>query len=172
MHSADNFSNTQKVSKVVIKTAHGVVASQHKRAAQVGAKVLEEGGDAVDAAIATSFALGVVEPWMSGLAAGGCMVLWRAQEQKAYAIDFGMRSPRALDPKNYPLSGSGKSSDLFPWAHVVDDRNVQGATAVAVPGVPGTAIVHCAVKVMLVETLEIRVEALVDVAPSLQPVKV
>ena len=44
--------------------------------------------------------------------------------------------------------------------------------AVAVPGVPGTAIVHCAVKVMLVETLEIRVEALVDVAPSLQPVKV
>ena len=135
MHSADNFSNTQKVSKVVIKTAHGVVASQHKRAAQVGAKVLEEGGDAVDAAIATSFALGVVEPWMSGLAAGGCMVLWRAQEQKAYSIDFGMRSPRALDPKNYPLSGSGKSSDLFPWAHVVGDRNVQGATAVAVPGV-------------------------------------
>ena len=87
MYSADNFSNTQKVSKVVIKTAHGVVASQHKRAAQVGAKVLEEGGDAVDAAIATSFALGVVEPWMSGLAAGGCMVLWRAQEQKAYAIE-------------------------------------------------------------------------------------
>jgi len=135
MHSPDNFSNTQKVAKVFIQTAGGVVASQHKRAAQVGAAVLEQGGDAVDAAIATSFALGVVEPWMSGLAAGGCMVLWRAQEKKAYGIDFGMRSPRALDPKNYPLSGNGKSSDLFPWAHVVGDRNVQGATAVAVPGV-------------------------------------
>lgn len=135
MHSPDNFSNTQKVSKVVIKTPHGVVSSQHKRAAQVGAAVLEQGGDAVDAAIATSFALGVVEPWMSGLAAGGCMVLWRADEKKSYGIDFGMRSPRSLNPKDYPLSGNGKSSDLFPWAHVVDDRNVQGATAVAVPGV-------------------------------------
>ena len=81
MHSPDNFSNTQKVAKVVIQTSGGVVASQNKRAAQVGAAVLEQGGDAVDAAIATSFALGVVEPWMSGLAAGGCMVLWRAQEQ-------------------------------------------------------------------------------------------
>jgi gamma-glutamyltranspeptidase/glutathione hydrolase len=135
MHSSDNFSDTQKVAKVVIQTAGGVVSSQHKRAAQVGATVLEQGGDAVDAAIATSFALGVVEPWMSGLAAGGCMVLWRSKEQKAYAVDFGMRSPRSLDPKNYPLSGQGKSSDLFPWAHVVDDRNVQGVTAVAVPGV-------------------------------------
>ena len=143
MHSPDNFSNTQKVAKVVIQTSGGVVASQNKRAAQVGAAVLEQGGDAVDAAIATSFALGVVEPWMSGLAAGGCMVLWRAQEQKAYAIDFGMRSPRALDPKNYPLSGNGKSSDLFPWAHVLGDRNVQGATAVAVPGlVSGMDLAH------------------------------
>ena len=44
--------------------------------------------------------------------------------------------------------------------------------AVAVPGVPGIAIVHWAVKVMLVETFEIRVEALVEVAPLLQPVKV
>jgi gamma-glutamyltranspeptidase/glutathione hydrolase len=57
MHSPDNFSNTQKVGKVVIKTANGIVSSQHKRAAQVGAQVLERGGDAVDAAIATSFAL-------------------------------------------------------------------------------------------------------------------
>jgi gamma-glutamyltranspeptidase/glutathione hydrolase len=46
-----------------------------------------------------------------------------------------MRSPRSLNPKDYPLSGNGKSSDLFPWEHVVEDRNVQGATAVAVPGV-------------------------------------
>ena len=143
MPNHDNFSSSQRVSKVVIQTSGGVVASQHKRAAQVGAAVLEQGGDAVDAAIATSFALGVVEPWMSGLAAGGCMVLWRSAEQKSYGIDFGMRSPRALDPQNYPLSGNGKSSDLFPWAHVVDDRNVQGATAVAVPGiVAGMDLAH------------------------------
>ena len=69
----DNFSNTQQVRKRVIATRGGVVAAQHKRAAVVGAAVLEAGGDAVDAAIATSFAIGVVEPWMSGPAAGGCM---------------------------------------------------------------------------------------------------
>ena len=120
-----------------------MVAAQHKRAAEAGAAMLEAGGDAIDAAVATSFALGVVEPWMSGITAGGCMVLWRADEQKAYAIDYGMRSPAALDPAAFPLSGEGKASDLFAWPHVKDDRNVQGATAVAVPGVvAGMALAH------------------------------
>lgn len=74
----DNFSSTQTIHKTVIATKGGVVAAQHRRAAEVGAAVLDAGGDAVDAAIATSFAIGVVEPWMSGPAAGGAMVLWRA----------------------------------------------------------------------------------------------
>jgi gamma-glutamyltranspeptidase / glutathione hydrolase len=139
----DNFSNSQVVRKTVIATEAGVVASQHKRAAQVGASVLAAGGDAVDAAVATSFALGVVEPWMSGAAAGGCMVLWRADERRAQVVNYGMRSPRELDPKDYPLSGKGRSSDLFPWESVVGDRNVQGATAVAVPGVvSGMGLAH------------------------------
>lgn len=139
----DNLSNTQSVRKAVIATEAGVVASQHKGAARVGAAVLAAGGDAVDAAVATSFALGVLEPWMSGVMAGGAMVLWRADEQQAHVVDYGMRSPRALDPADYPLSGAGRNSDLFPWPAVVDDRNVQGATAVAVPGVvSGMALAH------------------------------
>ena len=139
----DNFSNSQTTRKTVIATKAGVVAAQHRRAAEVGAAVLEQGGDAVDAAIATSFALGVVEPWMSGPAAGGAMVLWRANEAKAHVINFGCRSPRELNPADYPLSGTGKSSDLFPWPSVVDDRNVRGATAVAVPGVvSGMGLAH------------------------------
>jgi gamma-glutamyltranspeptidase len=109
----DNFSNSQTTSKQVVSTKAGVVSAQHRRAAEVGAAVLEEGGDAVDAAIATSFALGVVEPWMSGPAAGGAMVIWRAKEAKAKVINFGCRSPRELNPDNYPLMGNGKLSDLF-----------------------------------------------------------
>ena len=131
----DNFSHSQTVRKPVIATRGGVVAAQHRRAAEVGAAVLEAGGDAVDAAVATSFAIGVVEPWMSGPAAGGCMVLWRADTGRAEVLDFGMRSPRALNPADYPLAHNGRQADLFPWPAVVDDRNVQGATAVAVPGV-------------------------------------
>jgi gamma-glutamyltranspeptidase/glutathione hydrolase len=80
---------------------------------------------------------------MSGLAAGGAMTLWRASEAKAYTIDYGMRSPRELDPADYPLAGEGKALDLFAWPLVKDDRNIQGATAVAVPGVvAGMALAH------------------------------
>jgi len=127
----------------VVPTRGGVVAAQHKRAAEAGAAVLDAGGDAVDAAVATSFAIGVLEPWMSGLAAGGCMVLLRAGEAKAHVVDYGMRSPRELDPADYPLAAGGKAMDLFAWPLVKDDRNVQGATAVAVPGVvAGMELAH------------------------------
>ncbi|MFL6564144.1 MAG: gamma-glutamyltransferase [Burkholderiales bacterium] len=124
-------------------TRGGVVAAQHRRAAEVGAAVLEAGGDAVDAAVATSFAIGVVEPWMSGLAAGGCMQIWRAGEARAHTVDYGMRSPRGLNPADYPLAEGGKAQDLFAWPMVKGDRNVQGATAVAVPGVvAGMELAH------------------------------
>jgi gamma-glutamyltranspeptidase/glutathione hydrolase len=80
---------------------------------------------------------------MSGPAAGGVMLLWRADEARAYAVDYGMRSPAALDPADYPLVGSGKALDLFAWPLVKDDRNIQGATAIAVPGVvAGMELAH------------------------------
>jgi gamma-glutamyltranspeptidase / glutathione hydrolase len=141
--SADNFSRTQIVRKAVIPTSRGIVAAQHRRAAEVGAAVLEAGGDAIDAAVATSFAIGVVEPWMSGPAGGGAMTIWRAAEQTAFTIDYGMRSPVELDPADYPLAPGGRSSDIFPWKLVEGDRNVQGATAIAVPGVvAGMGLAH------------------------------
>ena len=142
--SMDNFSRTQIIRKVVIPSRGGVVAAAHRRAAEVGAAVLDAGGDAVDAAVAVSFAIGVVEPWMSGPAAGGAMVLWRAEESRARVVDYGMRSPVGLDPADYPLAGGGATSkDLFAWPAVVDDRNVVGATAVAVPGVvSGMGLAH------------------------------
>jgi gamma-glutamyltranspeptidase / glutathione hydrolase len=132
MHS---FSTSQTTRKTVIQTQHGVVAAQHSLAARAGAEVLAAGGDATDAAVAVSFAIGVLEPWMSGPAGGGAMMLWRADTGRAHVINHGMRAPAALDPRDYPLSGTGKADDLFPWEAVVDDRNVQGATAIAVPGV-------------------------------------
>ena len=129
-----NFSQTQSIRKSVVKSTGGIVAAQHRRASEAGAKVLAEGGNAIDAAIATSFAMGVVEPWMSGPGGGGYMVVHMAKENTTKVIDFGMRSPCSLDPADYPLSG-GKSSDLFPWPAVVEDRNVSGGKSIAVPGV-------------------------------------
>ncbi len=127
-------SKTQQTLKHVIETSGGVVASQHRQAAEAGAEVLRAGGDAVDAAVATSFVVGVLEPWMSGPAGGGAAVHWRAETGEAVAINFGMRSPQNLNVADYPLSGDGKAGDLFPWERVKDDRNVEGATAIAVPG--------------------------------------
>jgi gamma-glutamyltranspeptidase/glutathione hydrolase len=99
-----SLSHTQSTTKVVIETKHGVVAAQHRSAAEAGAAVLAAGGNAVDAAIATSFVLGVVEPWMSGPAGGGGLMLWQADEGKAYALNYGMRSPDGLKISDYPLS--------------------------------------------------------------------
>src|SRR6266481_5851072 len=90
----DNFSRTQIVRKAVIPTRGGVVAAAHRRAAEVGAAVLDAGGDSVDAAVAVSFAIGVVEPWMSGPAAGGAMVLWRADEGRAWVAGGGGQPQR------------------------------------------------------------------------------
>ncbi|MGB3244363.1 MAG: gamma-glutamyltransferase [Sulfitobacter sp.] len=132
---ASSLSQTMQTRKTVIKTKGGVVAAQHRLAAEAGAEVLRAGGDAVDAAVATSFVIGVLEPWMSGPAGGGAMMLWRADKGEAIALNHGMRSPKGLKVADFPLSGVGVAGDLFPWEQVVGDVNVQGAKAIAVPGV-------------------------------------
>src|SRR5437764_5369130 len=78
----DQFSNTQAIRKPAVTSKGGIVAAQSRRAAQVGSAVLAAGGDCVDAVIATSFALGVLEMWMNGLGCGGSMALMRASEDR------------------------------------------------------------------------------------------
>jgi gamma-glutamyltranspeptidase / glutathione hydrolase len=131
----DQFSNAQEILKPALTSKGGIIASQSRKGAEVGAAVLAAGGDCVDAVIATTFALGVVEPWMSGLGGGGAMVLYRAREDRYEVIDYGMRAPSSLRVEDYPLTGDGAASDLFPWARVKDDRNLHGPGSVAVPGV-------------------------------------
>lgn len=114
--------------------AGGVVASQNRAASEVGAQVLRDGGNAVDAAVATALALTVTEPWMSGLGGGGALLFHCARTGAVRAIDFSMVAPRALDAASYRLT-EGQDADLFGWPKVVDDRNVLGASSVAVPGV-------------------------------------
>jgi gamma-glutamyltranspeptidase len=89
----DQFSNAQQIRKPATVSTGGIVAAQSRKAAEVGAEVLAAGGDCVDAVVATTFALGVLEPWMSGLGGGGAMVLYRARENRFEVIDYGMRAP-------------------------------------------------------------------------------
>jgi gamma-glutamyltranspeptidase / glutathione hydrolase len=131
----DLFSNAQQIRKPAVTSKGGIVAAQSRKAAEVGAAVLAAGGDCVDAVIATTFALGVLEPWMSGAGGGGAMVLYRARENRYEVIDYGMRAPNSLRTADYPLTGDGAASDLFPWPRVKDDRNLHGPGSIAVPGV-------------------------------------
>jgi len=129
------------IRKYAAASPHGVVVSQHYKASRIGARVLAEGGNAMDAAIATSFAIGVAEPWMSGLGGGGVLVAAPPGEQ-AQCLHFNMRASRSLKVSDYPLSG-GESGDLFAWPAVLDDRNVHGPWSVAVPGqVAGMGAAH------------------------------
>ncbi len=130
---SDTPTETWDVRKPAVAGDLGLVASQHYLASAVGAKVLTEGGNAVDAAVAAGLAIGTVEPWMSGLGGGGFMVVYAAATGKVEAVDFGMQAPAALDPADYPLSGA-QGGDLFAWPAVVEDRNVFGPQSIAVPG--------------------------------------
>jgi gamma-glutamyltranspeptidase/glutathione hydrolase len=129
------FSHAQDIRKPARRARGGIVASQSRRAAEIGAAVLAAGGDCVDAVIATTFALNVLEPWMSGIGGGGAMVLYRAKDNRHEVIDYGMCAPLSLRVDDYPLTGQGAASDLFPWPRVKDDRNLHGPGSIAVPGV-------------------------------------
>jgi gamma-glutamyltranspeptidase/glutathione hydrolase len=132
-HSVQNW----HVRKPLARSRGGVVASQNRIAAQAGAQVLAAGGNAVDAAVATGFALAAVEPWNSGLGGIGFMLVYSAKRGSVSVVDFGPVSPGGLDPAAYPLTGSGATTrDLFTWPAVKDDRNVHGPLSIAVPGHP------------------------------------
>src|SRR5690606_10383011 len=103
------------------------VAAAHPLASQAGAEILAAGGNAVDAAVATSFALAVVRPQSCGIGGGGFMVIHLPASDEAgageppvqVAIDYREAAPRAVEPHFF--------------AQLPDDASTRGATAAGVP---------------------------------------
>src|SRR6478736_6762973 len=95
----DQFSNAQQVRKPAVVSKGGIVAAQSRKAAEVGAEVLAAGGDCVDAVVATTFALVVLEPWMSGVGAGGSMALYLAGDERHEVLADGVRAPGSPLPE-------------------------------------------------------------------------
>ena len=120
--------------KPAVRGDRGVVATQHHVASEVGAAVLRDGGNAVDAAVSAGLAIGAVEPWMSGIGGGGYMTVHLAGEDAVRVVEFGMRAPLAARPEDYPLAEGTTGADTFNWPAVVGDANVEGPLAVATPG--------------------------------------
>ena len=124
---------TWEVSKKAAIGSNGIVVAQEIEAANVGAMILRNGGNAVDAAVATALALCVTEPWMSGLGGGGFMLVYLAKKRSVQVVDFGMIAPSQLDSADYQLSGN-MGGDLFGWPAVENDANFHGAKSIAIPG--------------------------------------
>jgi gamma-glutamyltranspeptidase / glutathione hydrolase len=104
---------------------HGVVAAAKPEASQVGLEILKKGGNAVDAAIATGFALGVLEPNATGIGGGGFMIIKLANMKEAVVIDFREVAPGAAKADMYKLDEKGA---------VVGNASVVGGLANGVPG--------------------------------------
>ena len=121
-----------QVQKPAAAGRRGVVVSQSRDAALAGVAVLDAGGNAVDAAVATALALAAVEPWNSGLGGVGFALVHRAGQPRAEVVDFGPHAPGRLDPAHFKLTGRIKS-DLFTWPEVEDDANIHGPLSFAVP---------------------------------------
>ena len=87
-----------------IRTRQGMVVAQHPLGSEIGLKVLQRGGNAVDAAVSTAFAMGVLQPLMNGIGGGGLMTVYMAAGGGG-AIDYGMQAPARATTDEYKGQG-------------------------------------------------------------------
>src|SRR6202795_2214185 len=106
---------------------HAIVASVHETASRAGEEIMQSGGNAVDAAVATGFALAVVHPQAGNLGGGGFLLLRKANGETHF-IDFREKAPAAATENMY-LDTQG---DVIPESS--NQSSVVGYKAVAVPG--------------------------------------
>lgn len=122
--------NYEEIHKPVMGQA-GMVVSQSDTASQVGAQILQAGGNAIDAAVATAFALAVTLPRAGNIGGDGFMLIHLAAEQRTVAIDYRSMAPALATLDKY-LDAEGKLQG-----------NQSGILAAGVPGtVAGLAMAH------------------------------
>jgi gamma-glutamyltranspeptidase/glutathione hydrolase len=103
--------------------AHGMVASDHRLASEAGVEMLQRGGNAVDAAVATSFAVCVLSPVSCGVGGGGFMLIYLSRERRAVALDYREVAPAAARRDMFVREG-----------RAAPELSQRGGLAVAVPG--------------------------------------
>lgn len=127
---------SQSVSATItppLRSKRGMVVSASPLASEAGLLMLKKGGNAVDAAVATTFAISVVEPFSAGIGGGGFLLFHSQKTGEIKALDFRERAPIKAT-KNMYLDAKGK---------VRPDASITGYLAVATPGtVAGMYEVH------------------------------
>jgi gamma-glutamyltranspeptidase / glutathione hydrolase len=121
------------VTKQTPLARNGMVAAEHWRGAEVGAEILARGGNAVDAAVATAFAMTVIEPFMSTIGGSGTMLVHLNRKGETVALNFNGIAPLAGHETLFKVVG-GVSEGLFAWPRTENAANEYGHRSVAVPG--------------------------------------
>ena len=109
----------------------GAVSSVDPEASRIGLRVLEEGGNAVDAAVATAAALGVTEPYSAGLGGGGYFLYYDAESGRVHTIDGRETAPSAMPRDAFIDPATGRPYRFSPDL-------VTSGVSVGVPGTPAT----------------------------------
>ena len=107
-----------------LKAESYAVASRHHLATDIGMKVLEEGGNAIDAAVAVAFALAVVNPSAGNLGSGGFMLLHLAESNETLSIDYRERAPIESFEKMFQDD----------YGEVIEGLSINSILASGVPG--------------------------------------
>ena len=109
-----------------IPAEHGMVVAQEKTAAQIGTDILRRGGNAVDAAVATGFAMAVTYPRAGNIGGGGFMVIHSAERHEDVAIDYRETAPAATTSSIF-LGADGKPDNA---------KSRDSALGIGIPGTP------------------------------------
>lgn len=115
----------------------GMVTAMHPLGAEAGAEILKKGGNAIDAAIATAFAVGVAEPQSSGV--GGIAFLAYSpanQPDKTICLDGTSVLPKNIRDDEFEVLPGDDVAGMYSWPATKDDANNTGWRAPAVPGMP------------------------------------
>jgi gamma-glutamyltranspeptidase/glutathione hydrolase len=115
---------------------HAMVTAMHPLASAAGVEILRAGGNAVDAAVATAFAIGVVEPAMSGVGGVAAMVIYSASEGRTIVVDGSSMAPAAAREDTFELAEPGSVGGIYGWRGTVGDAQSTGYQAPVVPGQP------------------------------------
>jgi gamma-glutamyltranspeptidase / glutathione hydrolase len=114
----------RSTARSMVVTRYGIVATSHVQASVAGAKILERGGSAVDAAIAANAVLGVTEPMMNGMGGDLFAIYWDAKAGKLYGLNASGWAPRGLTIAHI----KARDATAMPVAGI-DSVTVPGAVA-------------------------------------------
>lgn len=125
------------------RTARGVVVAPQPLAVEVGAGILRAGGNAIDAAIATALAQGVVDPFMGGVGGFGCLCAYSADRGRVATVNFHGRAGSRARPDIFAEDVLGQVHGHGERYDVRGSVNQIGHRSVVVPGTPaGFALTH------------------------------